>query len=248
MADCSRVRSTVTRSRIRSNGIRTSGAGQSRSLRTSAARPAPTRPNEVPSCSHSWPGSRSRCAARPGRPPRPAARARASASGSAGSTVLSAAVGLAQLRRPASRPASCRASTAASRNARSRTPFARSTGRAAIRAVDDLDVLAQLGDLLRRQRPDEVLLLQEVEERGQPAVAVRALRSTRTAWRAACPACAAGAPRQRGHFDQLGVAADRGLPTCSPMTRNRLSVRAGRELQVLAARRTRATGTARTDR
>ncbi len=46
--------------------------------------------------------------------------------------------------------------------------------RAAVRAVDDLDVLAELGDLLRRQRPDEVLLLQEIEERRQPAVMVRA--------------------------------------------------------------------------
>src|SRR6188508_2650326 len=46
--------------------------------------------------------------------------------------------------------------------------------RAAVGAVDDLDVLAELGDLLRRQRPDEVLLLQEIEKRRQPAVMVRA--------------------------------------------------------------------------
>ena len=46
--------------------------------------------------------------------------------------------------------------------------------RAAVRAVDDLDVLPQLGDLLRRQRPDEVLLLQKIEKRRQPAVIVRA--------------------------------------------------------------------------
>ncbi len=44
---------------------------------------------------------------------------------------------------------------------------------AAVGAVHAPDISAQLLDLLRRQRPDEVLLAEEVEEGRQPAVAMR---------------------------------------------------------------------------
>src|SRR5262245_46284168 len=43
-------------------------------------------------------------------------------------------------------------------------------GRTAAGAVDALDVPAQLLDLMRRERTDEILLTQEVEERREPAV------------------------------------------------------------------------------
>jgi hypothetical protein len=45
---------------------------------------------------------------------------------------------------------------------------------AAVRAVHELHALAELRQLWRRERPDEVLLLQELEEGGEPAVVVRA--------------------------------------------------------------------------
>lgn len=45
---------------------------------------------------------------------------------------------------------------------------------AAVRAIDGLDVPPQLRDLLRRERADEVLLPEEIEEGLEPAVIVRA--------------------------------------------------------------------------
>ena len=45
---------------------------------------------------------------------------------------------------------------------------------AAVRAVDHLDVRAQLGELRRRQRTHEILLTQEIEEGREPAVLSRA--------------------------------------------------------------------------
>jgi hypothetical protein len=46
--------------------------------------------------------------------------------------------------------------------------------RSGVRAVDGAKPLGQLGDLLRAERLHEVLLTQEIEERGQATVAVRA--------------------------------------------------------------------------
>src|ERR687894_1148655 len=43
-----------------------------------------------------------------------------------------------------------------------------------VRAVDDLDVLTQLGNLLLCERPDEVFLLEKFEKRRQTPVVVRA--------------------------------------------------------------------------
>src|SRR6185295_14255036 len=45
---------------------------------------------------------------------------------------------------------------------------------AAVRAVHNLNVTSQLGDLFWRERADEILLAEEVEEAGEPAVVVRA--------------------------------------------------------------------------
>src|SRR5438105_1699834 len=46
--------------------------------------------------------------------------------------------------------------------------------RAAVRTVDHLNVPAKLVDLLRGQRPDEVLLPQEIDEGRESSVATRA--------------------------------------------------------------------------
>ena len=172
-------------------------------------------------------------------------RARANASGNAGSTGLSV------------RSASCSCATRHSACWRSSIESGRSAvtaggafreidRRAAIRAIDVCDVLAELGDLLRRQRLDEILLLQEVEERDQAAVIVgaaeifeagRALHVLRAAELRACSADTSPGrdPATTGASDPLADQAEH----AERGARGELQVLTHVEPQRLAAARTR---------
>ena len=118
--------------------------------------------------------------------------------------------------------------------------------RAAVRAVERLDVLPQLGDLRRRERADEVLLAQEVEERRQPAVAVRAAQVLEAGGALHVAGAPQAAPAARA-LRELGGAWRASRAVCSPMTRKSASVEAGVR-PGSRARRTRTTGRGRRSR
>ena len=96
---------------------------------------------------------------------------------------------------------------------------------AAVGAIHRTHVLPQLGDLLRRQRPDEVLLAQEVEEADQTPVPVRAIQILEPC-RALHVLRASQAALAAWTLGELGVGV-LGLVSFSPMMRNSDSVDPG---------------------
>jgi hypothetical protein len=104
-------------------------------------------------------------------------------------------------------------------------------GCSAVRAVDRLDVSSQLRDLLRRQRPDEVLLLEEIEERDQPAVIVGTAKVFE-AGRALHVARSAEAAVAARAFHERAIVRGDAPDTLADQPED-AQRRAGRELQVL---------------
>ena len=126
----------------------------------------------------------------------------------------------------ASPPASCRAWTTACRSAAQAAPALRSTGPPQFAQLTEPTFCRSSAICCGRQRADEILLAQEVEEADQTAVAVRAIQvlEARRALHVLRSSQASLAARALG---ELGVRCAAVCVSFSPMTRNSASVEPG---------------------